>query len=56
MMRDTFAELLTDCEEDRTLRAALVGMLRDDRMRSNITTEFVSTTVSRSATEREVPA
>jgi hypothetical protein len=56
MMRDTFAELLIDCEEDRTLRAALVGMLRDDRMRSNITTEFVSTTVSRSATEREVPA
>ena len=27
----TFAELLTDCEEDRTLRAVLVGMLREAR-------------------------
>jgi hypothetical protein len=25
----TFAELLMDCEEDRTLRAVLVGMLRE---------------------------
>ena len=25
----TFAELLIDCEEDRTLRAELVGMLRE---------------------------
>jgi len=25
----TFAELLIDCEEDRALRAMLVGMLRD---------------------------
>jgi hypothetical protein len=25
----TFAELLIDCEEDRTRRAVLVGMLRD---------------------------
>jgi hypothetical protein len=25
----SFAELLIDCEEDRVLRAVLVGMLRD---------------------------
>ena len=27
----TFAELLIDCEEDRVLRAVLVGMLRELR-------------------------
>ena len=25
----TFAELLSDCEEDKALRAVLVGMLRE---------------------------
>jgi hypothetical protein len=29
----TFAELLIDCEEDQTLRAVLVGMLREDEKR-----------------------
>jgi hypothetical protein len=28
-----FAELLIDCEEDRAVRAVLVGMLRDDQRR-----------------------
>ena len=27
----TFAELLIDCEEDRTLRAVLVALLREQR-------------------------
>lgn len=29
----TFAELLIACEEDRTLRAVIIGMLREDERR-----------------------
>jgi hypothetical protein len=34
----TFAELLIDCEEDRTLRAVLAGMLREQALGSLLRT------------------
>jgi hypothetical protein len=33
----TFAELLIDCEEDRALRAVIVGMVREGRTESGLT-------------------
>ena len=45
----TFAELLIDCEEDRTLRAVLVRMLRDrDRGRFGYTFPVTGVTIVRS--------
>ena len=36
----TFAELLIDCEEDRTVRAVLVGMLREGDRKPWLATRF----------------
>jgi hypothetical protein len=51
-----FAELLVDCEEDWTLRAVLVGVLReDDRNASPSYTTGCSRTCSRPAASAAYP-
>ena len=44
----TFAELLIDCEEDRVLRAALVGTLREAESKRQGRTDGSSTNVNNS--------